>query len=865
MSRNLIIPNRFYELGSKLMAVSVRALLLFAALTAPFAAQAQDDDPKSHRGVQFAAQGTDFWVCFPRTLGGFSPNNSVLYVVCEHDCDVTVTNELIDYSQTYHVMGRRMCGPDTNYIRIPFVYSWINDTVPYQYLSSEPERELRMRPPRYDYRGCAGNRPQAKAFHVTSTDTISLFIMVGSTFRSACTVLPTELLRDEYVAQPPIVNHRYPQKWRYDFPVFPFYLPGMSSIDIVAVEDSTVVDIAITDWDWLNRPPGDTFSVTLRRGELFHLSAGEPPEKYYPNLFPYSSTDIHGHSYAPVVSHSFLADTLMLDTFAVDLAGTRIKARDCKKIAVFESSGIGGSGLRGQFNANYKLEQSIPTFFAGREYFIPYDPALDPFNGTPADLYIRLTALEEGATVTICDVSRPALGSRTLVLGPYQTDWWKIENDQGPYHITSDHPVLAKRVGRDLTTITPTRWWHWGQVNFGTITQVDENHNRHPIYPNLHIFARTEDVGSMKMDYYPIGSYFQPMAGTPYSHAYFDMNSQFTTEGTHHIVSTTDSPFMAYFFANYYIGLPHVQPGGVSMRVNGRAADSLRADSLWCVFDPVELQAVNRRPFDSVWWFFGDGSDTAFAYAQPQASQPLTHLFQQTGLTTVRAVFTYQYDSCFTLKPDTVEVTLDIRGPLDTLISVRLCEGSYFFRDHELDHTDTYFFTTYWEGTQCDTTWQIDLVTCPHCRWWYDTVSPDDVPVVFNGHSFGHECHDEPVHIHINDTCDSIIYYNLTIIPNWGEKPIDSTWIAAPNVFTPTLESNSRFALTCSPHIQQAEVSVFDRRGARVARFDGLGGSWDGTANGSPCPQGTYVYYVRYIDTHDKAYKTLTCTVTLLR
>ena len=36
-------------------------LLLTASL------QAQQDDPYDQRGVQFAAQGTDFWVCFPRT------------------------------------------------------------------------------------------------------------------------------------------------------------------------------------------------------------------------------------------------------------------------------------------------------------------------------------------------------------------------------------------------------------------------------------------------------------------------------------------------------------------------------------------------------------------------------------------------------------------------------------------------------------------------------------------------------------------------------------------------------------------------------------------------------------------------------
>ena len=85
-------------------------LLLTASL------HAQQNDPYDQRGVQFAAQGTDFWVCFPRTYNGFSENHSRLYVVSERDCDVTVSNPLLDYSQTVHIMRREMCGPDTNYM-----------------------------------------------------------------------------------------------------------------------------------------------------------------------------------------------------------------------------------------------------------------------------------------------------------------------------------------------------------------------------------------------------------------------------------------------------------------------------------------------------------------------------------------------------------------------------------------------------------------------------------------------------------------------------------------------------------------------------------------------------------------------------
>ena len=182
-----------------------------------------------------------------------------------------------------------------------------------------------------------------------------------------------------------------------------------------------------------------------------------------------------------------------------------------------------------------------------------------------------------------------------------------------------------------------------------------------------------------------------------------------------------------------------------------------------------------------------------------------------------------------------------------------------------MERSGTYYYTTYWTESGCDTLWQIDLVTCPHCHWEYDTVAPDALPVVFNGITFGAEYHDEPIYLHIGDSCDSIIYYTLVVIPNWGEKPIDSIWIIAPNVITPGQEGNNLFSLHCSPHILKAEVTVFDRRGVRMAQFDGLTGNWDGTSDGRACPQGTYVYHVRYIDMEDKGWKTVTGTVTLLR
>lgn len=861
----------------------MRKLLPIILIVLPWVCMAQIDNPYDHCGEQFATQGTDFWVCFPRTADGMSSNVSKLYVVSERDCDVTVTAPLLDWSQTVHIMGRRMCGPDTNYINVPQAYSRFCDTVSFHFPLI----------PHFDYSASLINRPQPRAFHVTSTDTISLFLWISTVgTNDAVNVLPTELLRDEYVAQ------IFPNRCLDDVivPIYPLPPPKdpfdfvcaqrEQTIDIVAVEDSTVVDIVLGDWDLVGRQKGDSFSVVLNAGELYHLAGTDVREKYYPIFAPYyddyynylSSSLASLDSFQVYYDRRFSGQAIKVDTFVIDLSGTHIKARDCKRIAVFE----GGSRvyipqiIRDDPNtSDMVLEQSVPVRYAGTKFLIPklFDSK---------HLYIRITGLHDSTQVTIVDAQRGTSDPRHLTVDRRNTVWFQMDIDScsdGPFYIETTHPAIVRNYSEEGfwrkgdesgCTVIPEEWWHHGQVNYGTITDVDENNNRRPRDNSLYLFAHTADVQTLRIDDYPVASYFHPISGTTYSYAHFPANHSFNTEGTHVIKSIAGKRFMATMHsvamleASFY-NLPHVQPGGVTLLVNNTPSQNLPSDTLWCHFDHVNFQAINNRPADSLFYDFGDGTRLSFSHHDPGYSRPVPHTFPDAEIYTIRAIFTYEDEGCFTRKPDTVSVTLHFGGHVDTTLTVTVCEGSFWFRGHEFSTTDTHTFTTYWTTTGCDTLWIIDLVTCPHCHWVTETISTDDLPHTFNGITFSHEVNNYPVHISINDSCDSIIYYTLLAIPNWGEPPIDSTWVSVPNVFTPTQGINNVFSIVCSPHILQAEVVVFDRRGDLVTRFNGLTEHWDGTHNGRPCPQASYVYYIRYIDTHDKSWKTLYGTVSLIR
>ena len=106
----------------------------------------------------------------------------------------------------------------------------------------------------------------------------------------------------------------------------------------------------------------------------------------------------------------------------------------------------------------------------------------------------------------------------------------------------------------------------------------------------------------------------------------------------------------------------------------------------------------------------------------------------------------------------------------------------------------------------------------------------------------------------------------MAFIPHWGE-PIDSSFVLAPNIITPNgdIDINRRFHLFCSEDVVAAEVYIFDRMGRRLAHFDGLKEDWDGTYDGKPLPQGSYAYYVRYIDGSNRNWKTQAGTFTIVR
>lgn len=69
---------------------------------------------------------------------------------------------------------------------------------------------------------------------------------------------------------------------------------------------------------------------------------------------------------------------------------------------------------------------------------------------------------------------------------------------------------------------------------------------------------------------------------------------------------------------------------------------------------------------------------------------------------------------------------------------------------------------------------------------------------------------------------------------------IRSVWF--PNIFFPDQADNNRFGCYTSFEVQDFEMTVYNRQGLLVWQSDDINAPWDGTHDGTPVPQGAYVY-----------------------
>ena len=104
----------------------------------------------------------------------------------------------------------------------------------------------------------------------------------------------------------------------------------------------------------------------------------------------------------------------------------------------------------------------------------------------------------------------------------------------------------------------------------------------------------------------------------------------------------------------------------------------------------------------------------------------------------------------------------------------------------------------------------------------------------------------------------------VTVYPFTIPVHLFTAWL--PTVFTPSSEDvNAKFKLFTINEYEYFHIYVYNREGMLVFESEDPAFEWDGTHNGTACPQGAYVYVCNYRKPHVGTLSSRKGTVTLLR
>ena len=791
--------------------------------------------------------GTDFWVSFLYfTYQYTAPQYTVTLhalVSAPHTCSVTMSNPNTSWSHTFNVMAGQV-----QYVDIPYTS------------------------------GCTELSGQIAntAIHVTSTDTISLYLVnLGHYSIDITNALPTVSLGSEYMVQ------AYPSKLSADY---------RSEVVIVATEDSTMIDIVPSANTLNGFSAGSTYTITLQQGNAYQLRGASSPGE-------------------------------------ADLTGSRITARDCKKIAVF-SGHFCAYVPTSQSTCDHIFDQSYPTAYWGSRFAVAG-------TGTAFADHVRVMALEDG-----CEVYKEGLLMATLNSGQVY-DFTLTSSNRTAYIETSSPASVYMFLGSSgnsngdpsMIIVNPVDQVV-KDITFATYSTT---------YTNTHyvtIVAETDEMQQVRLDNNPVTS--QPFSGNA---AYRYARVQIPA-GSHRLRTLGPKGFAAYAFG---IG-SHESYGysvGSSLRVVGQSrlyANGVQVESgdtiVLCAGSDAIFHVSTDSGIVSGEWLI----DNVMA----GQCDTLHHQFPDTGwyrLNVHSSVI--QYFECFNAALTNNEMELIVRVEPHYVVhyaeTVNASQLPWYFMGNTYDEAvtdDTIYTTSIWG---CDSVIIYTLMVndrvhvnvydtvCagyPYHGYGFDLSAEETDSVGVCQYSYSDDTMITTLNLMqlappqvrldytlIGDSCYHLVCYTDADNVRWSSIPDDpslagqenattvtvcpsvpttysveafytgfpecaqtrstslsprrNAWEKAelwvPNVFTPQLSTNNIFK-AYGTGIGEFEMYVFQRWGMMIFHSTDIEEGWDGTYKNELCMSGTYAYLILYRSIYSPAELCrLAGTVTLIR
>lgn len=538
---------------------------------------------------------------------------------------------------------------------------------------------------------------------VTSDDPISVY---ASNFQSrsydVTSVLPESALSDQYIIQ------TYPSSTGYG-----------AQFLVVATEDNTIVSITTTH-NVVGQNILQSFFIVLNKGET-----------YLAQTTPSPGTQ--------------------------DLSNSLVRARDCKKIAVF-------NGNRGEWvpaevpYVDHLYEQALPVSTWGKKF------AITRTLNTPSDI-IRITPSVDNTDIFIDGKYLATIlkeETYELDLAKYKTSCY-IETSQPCavylYLVAKEYDGPDGAGDPSMVWISPVEQ-RINNITFGAFDTVETKDH------HINIVANTSDIPSVKLDGLSISSAFQRFTAKPdLSFARIDIK-----EGTHTL--TSDNGVIAYVYGMgdhesyaYSVGSNVIDLNSQIM-LNTMPYSELPADYTFCKNEEIVFESLLEYEAKSVEWIF-DGTVKKYG-------ESVTHSFNSIGVFDVEMVVEKIFSECQESLFDTVTISVSTNTFKKIEISEYLCSG-HSFRLNGKEYTETGTYTDIIYSLGCDSIYTINL--------FFDTIKTsltDGIcqykPYLKNGFSL-------PAHAQTGvysykqnfpttEGCDSIVYLTLSV-----EPPVGTTYL----------------------------------------------------------------------------------------
>lgn len=607
------------------------------------------------------------------------------------------------------------------------------------------------------------------ALHVTSTKNISLFA-ANHCYKStdATNILPTTTLLDDYYIQCyPAYDHQND--------------PHGSHFGIIAVEDNTVVDYELTAKTNTGKT-GSQFTSTLNKGDVWYVWTGHNEGE------------------------------------ASDLSGTHIKARDGKKIAVFEGNPhtnvpYNPNDANQQFHSrDHIVNQAVPIAYWGTQFAIT--STVTTIDDKGSNVYpgyweridkIRILALNDGTNVyvdgnlvhTFDFINGSELDKKHTFEFDYGAidEWTKTDFQPYPaqtqffqgcnHYITTDCPVGVHQI------LTSNQYDHDKErkikdPNTGsTITYKSCNGDPSLLWvsPIEQVIKKvtfatyntckdhfvnivTTDPGSMTMDNgtgaKSIASDFKPMTNEP--NVYY---ARLVIEPGSYTLSNK-AGFIAYAYGfgeeeayAYSCGSSCVSQ---SIVIDG---EHLEVDSISkkhiCINTPIDLSLnIGNNTYDHIVWDFGDGVSETI-YGTSQAS----HTYTTPGWMDLSAAATYTNTCTGKEYQENVAIHFYVQEPTlirkDTILCLDSITPSITFLDTTYSDPCLLDFRTQDMG-ECDSIIQWRVHVGKSEDYPVDTVGTDEL--WYRGKYYVESTPEgkrDTFHVFAADGCDTIEYVKVIV------------------------------------------------------------------------------------------------------